>query len=1634
MIANKPQKKPPMKPKHALPMFALLCWSATAKSADLTWDTSTDPGVQGGPATWDTIAANWTTDDGGSNLAWDNTANAADVAIFTVGNGRVTIPGAISLGGIRVSSTDSATIGGRAAMTYVFEGDGALDFGNQQGTVDTFDSGPLGVQIGNSLTGTSGLAVNAADAPQTGNGWIYLAGDNSGLSGGIHVQKGLIGVASTSALGANAVTLDGNAGLFAPINTAGPGTTAIDGPASLALDNAITILGSDNVLRVWGGRTLSLNGPLSGNGTAFRSDGGILNLNGDNSGFGGTIVNSVATTNVNGAFDGTIETVNGTVNLNQPFPGTLVTFGGTSNVNADFTGTLDHNGGTLAVLDGTFSAPIDYASNGSLVIGADAVIAGNVTADFGATSLNVAGEITGDLFIDDSITSTLAGAVIGGGFKTGFDSLSDITIRQESGPISVGGTLTVIGRLSIEQDGSIPFGQDILTFGELVTDSPDPLDDIQVAGISSFRGGQTIITANSIQAMATPGDVVWTGTTNGEWDTATGNWTLAGDPDVFFNGDSVTFPEGAANPAITIAPATAVGSMAVTSETTNYSFTGGGLAGGGAFTKTGTSTLVFNQTAGNTFAAGFSVNGGTVSINSNQQATGTGPLNVSGATMNNFGANAGFTVAYANEAVAFENATWNFGGTSPGNVTHTYNFTSGDVGSTTATDPASAIQITDSTLNFSSSNTTTKTFNGRINWSGNNTINRTSGNWTHTTNWNRPWYGGGTVTINKTGVATGRTMNFNGAGSAFSGTVILNNTQASGGNNPVFNLNQPLPAATFEVRNRWNLVNNSPGALDTTGEIILTGTASQLTLSQPVNNPALDVALGSARLVVGNAASTVGTLTATNATIQANGDDSALTITDAGGSMFSGTIAMRQGNLLTASAGGIGIGEQTVGPVTQESGTLRLIYNAISTETATIDGTYTSNGGTLRVNVQGVPAVGPPVSALEYTAFAGTEPAVIVDGLGGDSRISATPEFTTTALTLTFSGAPETVVWTGGINGDWDVNNTENWLLDGNPSAFFELDTARFDDTATGTTDVIVNADVNPGSIIVDNQTTDYSLGGLGSISGAATLTKSGDGLLDISLANTFSGGTQLDGGRIALGTDSGLGSGPVVANNGAISTIGTTPVSLTNPIAVQGALTIGDEDDDGSITLTGTLSGAGSLVKSGDGALVLAASANGSFTGELNIQGGSVSSVTNTQATGTGTLVIGPGTGFSAFPLTGTGTATIGNSSITINGGSLTLPGSSSGVTTHTYSFPGGEIGDADATDPATAIQASNATIDLSSTLNTTKTVNARIHWSGDNTINRTSTGFSQFTNWTRAWYGSGTVTINQTGNATGRAMTFTGNGSDFSGALVLNASDPSTGNDPFFNLNAALGASSYEVRNRWNLVNNTTGALDNASSITVADADSRLTLNQPVNNPNLDLVIGNGGIVNLAGNSSTVKTLTVNGNTIAAGTYTESEAFLNGGGELIVLEGVASSSPFDDWAAANGLDGSPGKDAGFDDDPDGDGVPNGLEWILGGNPLDGQSGSLVTTTTTAGGGLTLSFSRNENSIGQATLTVEYNATLTNPWNTATIGATSSGPDANGVTVTIDTTATPDDVTVNIPASNAVGGKLFGRLKATQP
>jgi len=152
------------------------------------------------------------------------------------------------------------------------------------------------------------------------------------------------------------------------------------------------------------------------------------------------------------------------------------------------------------------------------------------------------------------------------------------------------------------------------------------------------------------------------------------------------------------------------------------------------------------------------------------------------------------------------------------------------------------------------------------------------------------------------------------------------------------------------------------------------------------------------------------------------------------------------------------------------------------------------------------------------------------------------------------------------------------------------------------------------------------------------------------------------------------------------------------------------------------------------------------------------------------------------------------------------------------------------------------------------------------------------------------------------------------------------------------------------------------------------------------------------------------------------------------IILTTAAVSDPYADWAASNITAIDAGADASFTGNPDGDPFDNGLEWILGGDPLGFDStDDLLDPEGDATTGLTLNFTREDDSVGEATLTVEFSDDLFDAdINLSDVPATSGT--VNGVTYTIDDSADPDTVIATIPASNAsADGKLFGRVAASQ-
>lgn len=149
-----------------------------------------------------------------------------------------------------------------------------------------------------------------------------------------------------------------------------------------------------------------------------------------------------------------------------------------------------------------------------------------------------------------------------------------------------------------------------------------------------------------------------------------------------------------------------------------------------------------------------------------------------------------------------------------------------------------------------------------------------------------------------------------------------------------------------------------------------------------------------------------------------------------------------------------------------------------------------------------------------------------------------------------------------------------------------------------------------------------------------------------------------------------------------------------------------------------------------------------------------------------------------------------------------------------------------------------------------------------------------------------------------------------------------------------------------------------------------------------------------------------------------------------------IAPQSPYETWSNSKNLDGA---NAAADADPDADGVTNAMELVLGGEPNPSVLGSnstslLPQSSRQQNGDLVFTFPRKIASIDALSLSFQWSSDFTfPPTQTVPIGPTSSS--SNGISVVISgLDAATQWITVTVPAEKALGGKLFGRLRAIVP
>lgn len=622
-------------------------------------------------------------------------------------------------------------------------------------------------------------------------------------------------------------------------------------------------------------------------------------------------------------------------------------------------------------------------------------------------------------------------------------------------------------------------------------------------------------------------------------------------------------------------------------------------------------------------------------------------------------------------------------------------------------------------------------------------------------------------------------------------------------------------------------------------------------------------------------------------------------------------------------------------------------------------------------------------------------------------------------LQITGSQAGD-ITWTGSGGGVWDEEGNAGWVFTGTSTAtkFYAGDTVNFNDSATTKT-VNITEPVTPAAIFVTGNQ-DYTFSGSG-IGGSATLDKIGPGTLTFTNNNSHSGAIFIEGGTLRVG------------DGGSTGSLGSGFVTLDGANLVVNRT--------GEVTVSNGISGDGGITKLGDGRLLL--TGNSSFTGPVTVTEGILASG-NANCLGSnesGTTVAATAT-LDAF------SGGFGSETITIQGNGVNDEGAI--INTGEANQLDGVMHLVLAADSAIGgprrwdIRGDDATVTGNFTLtkiggNQISVVNADI--SVPNlVINAGMVALERGANVDNT--NPGLLTVNS-----GGALGF----GDFGAAvactkpILMNGgrmtttwwdADGSAIIAAPVQLEAATSIQTWSGATlTYNGAFTGTGSLvkDDAGTVVLNGAHSyggsttvnggTLTLANTGLADDSDVSIASGAVLNLTfTGTDTVETLTIGGVQQAAGVYdsTHASGRFTGSGSLTVSTGPVGT-PYQLWETANGIAG-----AGSTADSDGDGISNGIEFVIGGDPSGpgSDSNAMLPTITKNSTHLVFVFRRTDASVSAAPK-VEFGTTLLPAWTTAVNGT-------GGVTILEEDNAFGagvDRVTVSIPLP--VGDtKLFARLR----
>lgn len=640
------------------------------------------------------------------------------------------------------------------------------------------------------------------------------------------------------------------------------------------------------------------------------------------------------------------------------------------------------------------------------------------------------------------------------------------------------------------------------------------------------------------------------------------------------------------------------------------------------------------------------------------------------------------------------------------------------------------------------------------------------------------------------------------------------------------------------------------------------------------------------------------------------------------------------------------------------------------------------------------------------------------------------------------------VTWVGNNGPAWNSDDlNKNWKLSGDATAYQDNDLVSFDDTAD-VFSVVLDETITPSTVNFVNEDVVYHLSGPGAISGAANVKKTGAGNAIIAGSHTHTGGTFITEGSLQLGD-------------------GTSNGSVSGTITNEAELILNNGP---AQTLSATITGSGTVRKIGDGVLSIAAPQT--YEGPTVVDGGTfrIDMVTGFASA---TTTVNPG-GILEIHSTNPAVDNWRLNTILTGSGTITKTGPGWAMTnTNLHSFSG----------TFNILEGAFGTSFLNS------------NWSGITADFHVSAGalldargqaitigglFGEGVLGT-TWVNPATVTLGAGDKSGSFSGVITGNGTSGTNltgnpnAGILTLLKTGSGTQVFTGSNTYAGSTS--VTEGTLLVNNTTGSGTGTGAVTVA-ANATLGGTGAISgsvaisaggfiSPGISgtesLSIGPATLVgtylceldgatsdrvdvigNLNATGGTIAFSTINPPTAAQFVIATYSGALQGelpailgmpagyaldlatpGQILLVKEGGTS---YDTWAGLKGLDGS---NNGPEFDADGDGISNLLEFYLDGDPLVADS-SILPQPAIVGDYFVLTFKRRDDAEAEAaSQTLRFGAL--NAWTSVPITAADSTQLPSGVIIEVaENGAAPDDITIRIPRTHAVDGKLFAQIRVS--